>query len=599
MAQTTAEVAQYLAEAVPAVIGGHRCGVMVWDPVQRQLAMFGTSRPRIDGLEPAVLNEDDSPMLSAFVQTRAPQRVSMATADPFVREMLRARGLEETIVVPIVTEGDLVGAITASRSADEPLFVDERLLSSRLSGLADHAALAFAKVRLLEQEREAVRRLRREEAWNKHLAYHDALTGLPNGRSFAAQLDEAIDSAESDGGVAVLFCDLDRFKNVNDSLGHARGDELLCHAADRLRGSVEGAVIARLGGDEFAVLVQGADAAAMGERIAQHMIDVLSEAFTVAGQVLFVSASIGVAVHPSDGDDGATLLMSADAAMYSAKRTGRNAYRRYRAAMNAESKHLLALESDLHTAIERGGLVLYYQPQVDARNGEIKLVEALIRWEHPERGLLLPAQFLPLAEESGLIVAIDEWVLRAACAQARAWDDAGLERVPIAVNLSVRQLERPELPELVAAEIARAGLLPARLEIEVTEGAAMRDAAVVRRLRSRGVRIALDDFGTGYSLPGYLKQFTIDRVKIDRSFVAGLPGDRFDRAIVESMIRLSHDLGIEVTAEGVETDAQAGFLAARGCDLLQGYLFARPLPADELAARLGPSLRTGKVIPVR
>ena len=594
-AQTTADVAQHLAEAVPGVIGGHRCGVMVWDPVERQLATFGTSRNRDDGHPLAVISEGDSPTLSTFVHTLSPQRVSTTSADPFVREVLETRGLEESIVVPIVSEGELLGAITASRSADEPPFVDERLLSGRLSGLADHAALAFAKVRLLEQEREAVDSLRREEAWNKHLAYHDALTGLPNGRSFASELDDALGAAGADGSVAVLFCDLDRFKNVNDSLGHARGDELLCHAAERLARCVDGAVVARLGGDEFAVLVRHPDAAAVGERMARSVIDVLGSPFTVGGLPLFVSASIGIAVHPVDGRDRATLLMNADTAMYDAKRTGRNGYRRYQAAMNAESKQLLALESDLHAAVGNGELLLYFQPQVDARTHEIRSVEALVRWQHREKGLLLPGQFIPLAEESGLILAIDEWVLRAACDQGRAWDDAGIRQVPIAVNLSVRQIERPELPDLVADAIASAGLVPSRLEIEVAEGAAVRDTGVVRRLRADGFPIALDDFGTGYSLPGYLKQFPVDRIKIDRSFVAGLPGDRFDRAIVESTIRMAHDLGIQITAEGVDDDAQAAFLAAHGSDLLQGHLFAGPLPPAQLAARLGPR-RAGPLV---
>jgi diguanylate cyclase (GGDEF)-like protein len=609
-AQTTADVAQHLAEAVPGVIGGHRSGVMVWDPVSRQLVTLGLSRPMAEGSVMGAMTAADSPMISEFVETLTPQRVSLETADPYIRKVLLARGLVESIAVPVASEGTLLGAITAVRGAQDPPFVDERLLAARLTGLADHAALAFAKVRLLEQEREAVRNLRREEAWNRHLAYHDSLTGLPNGRSFAAQLEDALVScdAATGGCVAVLFCDLDRFKNVNDSLGHARGDELLCLAAERLRSNVNGAVIARLGGDEFAVLVRDDDAAAAGEHAAQRMIDALSEPFKLAGQDVFVSVSVGVAVHPSDGADAATLLMNADAAMYSAKRSGRNAYRRYAAAMNAESKHLLALEADLHAALQHGGLVLYFQPQVDARRGNIVSVEALIRWAHPELGLLVPAQFLPLAEESGLIVALDEWVVRAACAQARAWDDAGVRAVPIAVNLSARQLERAELPHLVATALSDAGVSPSRLEIEVTEGAAMREAAgVIRRVRSLGVSIALDDFGTGYSLPGYLKQFTVDRVKIDRSFISGLPGDRFDRAIVEGMIGMAHDLDLAVTAEGVETDEQAVFLASRGCDLLQGYLFARPLPAAEMAERLAPrdgtsvggvgGVRAGRVIP--
>jgi diguanylate cyclase (GGDEF)-like protein len=396
--------------------------------------------------------------------------------------------------------------------------------------------------------------------------------------------------------VAVLFCDLDRFKNVNDSLGHARGDELLCQAADRLRDSV-GARLARLGGDEFAVLVLDAeDVALAAESMARRVIEVLAEPFRVAGQMVFVSASIGVAVHPADGEDGSTLLMNADAAMYSAKASGRNAYRRYEAAMNSESRHFLALEADLHGALREGGLVLFFQPEVDAQRGDILRLEALVRWLHPERGLLQPAQFLPMAEESGLITGVDDWVIRAACSQIRVWDDAGFEPLPVAVNLSAAQVQRAELPEIIAGALAEHGVSAGRMEVELTEKSAMRNAAgVVRRLRELGLSIALDDFGTGYSLPGYLKQFVADRVKIDRSFVTGLPDDRFDRAIVEAMIRMAHDLDLEVTAEGVESREQAAFLASRGCDLLQGYLFARPMPADEIAVRLEHRARSAGV----
>jgi EAL domain-containing protein (putative c-di-GMP-specific phosphodiesterase class I) len=339
------------------------------------------------------------------------------------------------------------------------------------------------------------------------------------------------------------------------------------------------------------------DVVLTAECTARRMIEVLGEPFRVAGQMVFVSASIGVAVHPRDGVDGSTLLMNADAAMYSAKASGRNAYRRYEPAMNAESRHFLALEADLHEALQRGGLVLYFQPEVDARHGQILRLEALVRWLHPELGLLKPGQFLPMAGESGLITAVDDWVIRAACGQIRAWDEAGFEPLPVAVNLSAAQVQRVELPEIIAGVLAEHAVSPDRFEIELTENTAMRDAAgVVRRLRELGLSIALDDFGTGYSLPGYLKQFAADRVKIDRSFVTGLPDDRFDRAIVEAMIRMAHDLDLEVTAEGVESSEQAAFLASRGCDLLQGYLFARPMPADEIAVRLAPRARPAGVV---
>ena len=595
VAQTMSAVAQTLAAAVPAVIGGHRCAVMLWDDKTQQLATVGMSH-RPEGRAPARFGLD-SPAIRSFVQNMTFQRMTKGSDDPFIRQLMTERGLEEALCVPVGSDGAFLGVIITSRRADDPPFVDERALADRLVGLADHAALAFSKVRLLEQERRAVERLRREEAWNKHLAYHDALTGLPNARSFSAGLDETL-GGDDPGGVAVLFCDLDRFKNVNDSLGHARGDELLCQAADRLRSRLGKGMLARLGGDEFAVLVSGVDdAAAVGEDTARRLIDVLSEPFEVGGQVVFVTASIGMAVSPIDGDEGSVLLMNADAAMYAAKAAGRNAYRRYDPEMNAGSRQQLALEADLHDAIGNGGLVVYYQTEVDARSGEIRRLEALVRWMHPGRGLLAPPQFLPMAEETGLIAAVDEWVIRAVCAQAQAWDDAGLVALPIAVNVSVPLLERSDLPDLLAAVLAAHGLPASRLEIELTEHAAMREATDnVRRIRELGISVALDDFGTGYSLPGYLKRYVADRVKIDRSFVTGLPGDRYDRAVVEAMIRMAHDLGIAVTAEGVETAEQAEYLAAQGCDLLQGYLFARPARAEDLAARLPAR---GKVIPAR
>jgi diguanylate cyclase (GGDEF)-like protein len=469
--------------------------------------------------------------------------------------------------------------------------IDPRLLADRLAGLADQASLAFSKVRLLEQERDSVRRLELEEGRIKHLAYHDALTGLPNGRMFGETLDAALVSAAANGSsLAVLFCDLDRFKTVNDSFGHAQGDQLLRLAAARLSGCTrQGDLVARLGGDEFTVLLSDLkdddEAVAVGERI----LDGLRQPFVVDGQELFLSVSVGSAFYPEDGEDADALLKNADVAMYRAKAAGRNSQVRYMPAMNARARDLLALETDLHNALARGELQVHYQPVLDATR-RIVGVEALARWPHPELGWIPPSDFIPLAEESGLILALDEWVLNEACRQAKTWQDLGFPSLRVAVNLSAHQFSRPSLPDVVSSALAAAALAPELLELELTETAAMgqpdRVAVVLQELTKLGVHLAIDDYGTGYSICGHLKDFPISRLKIDRSFVAGLPLDRYDCAIVSSTISLAHSIGIEVTAEGVEDTAQADFLLALGCDLLQGYLFAKPMPADQLNRQL-------------
>jgi diguanylate cyclase (GGDEF)-like protein len=388
----------------------------------------------------------------------------------------------------------------------------------------------------------------------------------------------------------VLFCDLDRFKTVNDSFGHAQGDQLLRLAAARLSGCTrQGDLLARLGGDEFTVLLSDLkdddEAVAVGERI----LDGLRQPFVVDGQELFLSVSVGSAFYPEDGEDADALMKNADVAMYRAKAAGRNAQVRYMPAMNARARDLLALETDLHNALARGELQVHYQPVLDAAR-RIVGVEALARWPHPELGWIPPSDFIPLAEESGLILALDEWVLNEACRQAKTWQDLGFPSLRVAVNLSAHQFSRPSLPDVVRSALAAAALAPELLELELTETAAMgqpdRVAVVLQELTKLGVHLAIDDYGTGYSICGHLKDFPISRLKIDRSFVAGLPLDRYDCAIVSSTISLAHSIGIEVTAEGVEDTAQADFLLALGCDLLQGYLFAKPMPADQLNRQL-------------
>jgi diguanylate cyclase (GGDEF)-like protein len=603
-ATATDEVAQLLAEAVPTVVSAPRASVYLLAPGDhRRLCLRG--RAPLDDRSASellsVVTDLDTPELARLLAAKRPRHYTRATTDDFLRDALVRADLEELLVVPILTDGEVIGAITASRQTGSPPLPDRAVLEERIAGLADQAAMAFDKVRLLENERAAVRRLRDDEQRIKHLAYHDALTGLPNSRHFTEALDAALARARpSDDGqsghrltrrLALLFVDLDRFKTVNDSLGHTQGDQLLRVAAARLAGCVrDGDTLARLGGDEFTLLMDGIAGPEESTVVADRILAAFRDPFELDGHEVFLSASVGIAVYPEDGADSAALLRNADAAMYGAKVSGRNSQARYAPAMNARARHLLDLEADLHAAIGNGELVVYYQPQLDIAANRIVAVEALARWRHPRRGLVLPAEFISVAEESSLIAAIDESVLREACAQAMRWSHAGLPPVRVGVNLSPQQLQRDALVPMVASVLEETGLDPDRLELELTRTAALTDPErvgnVLRELRGLGLRLAVDDFGTGFSIWGQLKRFPVGRVKIDRSFVAGLPGDRHDAAIVAATIDVAHRVGMEVTAAGVENAAQAAFLTERGCDLLQGFLYAGPQPAEVVAEML-------------
>jgi diguanylate cyclase (GGDEF)-like protein len=594
-AGSTDEVAQRLADAVPAVIGANRASVLLWD-AEHQRLLF-RARSSHDGLESPSLarysiSVTDTPVLLKMLHTLEPQHIRRNTTDPYLRDHLEAVNAEEMLTVPIQSGGEMLGAIAALRGTALPSAVDRHALADRLKGLADQAALAFEKVRLLEQEREAVRRLRRNEQRIKHMAYRDALTDLPNRRHFSEVLQSCLTRAEADRRqLALLFCDLDRFKNVNDSLGHSKGDELLKAAAGRLRTCVRDSdSLARLGGDEFTLLIEsvtGPDEAAV---VAERVLAAFRDPFTLDGQELFLSASVGVALYPDDGRDAQTLLKNADTAMYSAKLAGRNNHVRYTPSMNAQARQLLELEADLHEAVRSRGFVVHYQPQVAPSTGEILAVEALVRWPHPRRGLVPPGEFIGLAEERGLIGAIDTCVLYDAAAQCKRWEDAGFPPVRVGVNLSPLQFKDGNLVDMVAGVLDDTGVTPGLIELELTETAALqgpgRVADILGQLRQLGVGLALDDFGTGYSSWTHLKQFPVGRLKIDRSFVSGLPGDRHDAAIVSATIEMAHLLGMAVTAEGVETEPQAEFLIDHGCDLLQGFLYARPKPAHEVTQAL-------------
>jgi diguanylate cyclase (GGDEF)-like protein/PAS domain S-box-containing protein len=433
-----------------------------------------------------------------------------------------------------------------------------------------------------------------------HLANHDGLTGLPNRNLLEDRLQQAIAHASrTDQVVALLFLDLDRFKNINDSLGHPVGDELIKSMGSRLVAAVrDGDTVARLGGDEFVIVLADLHKEEDAVAAATKILDAVQQPLTIDGHEFTVTGSIGISLYPKDGADSQSLLKNADSAMYRAKDAGRNIFRFYTQERNARTLDRLKLENSLRRALERNEFVLHYQPQLDLTSGKIIGMEALLRWQRPGRELVSPAEFIPLAEETGLIVPIGAWVLHTACAQNMAWQAAGLAPVRMAVNLSPRQFQHQDVVAMVWRALDESGLDAAWLELEITEGSVMEQpeesAAVLRALNALGVALAIDDFGTGYSSLNYLKRFPIDTLKIDQSFVRDITTDPDDAAIALAVIALVHSMRLAVIAEGVETPEQLEFLRERQCDRMQGYLFSRPVPPAE-AAQL---LRDGARLPM-
>ncbi len=497
------------------------------------------------------------------------------------------------LALPVVLEGRLAGLIVLGFPGGHAPAEDE---VSLLRDLADRLAVALATAA-------------RDQALYQS-AHYDALTQLPNRSLFLGELARELARAERQGTrLALLFIDLDGFSHVNDSLGHAAGDGLLVRAADRLRSCVRKAdLVGRLGGDEFTVVLPALRDAADAATVARHVIETLSQPYDIGHGEAFVSASIGIAVFPTDGMTAQELLQHADMAMYRAKAAGRGQHAFFEEAMNDEAQQRLVLDRELRQALEHGQLVLYYQPQLDLRTNRIVGAEALIRWQHPTRGLVAPGPFISFAEETGLIERIGEWVLNAACVQFVAWRKDGLPIDHVSVNVSPRQFRGRDFAQTVAQAVRQSGMNAAALRLEITESVLVDDSGVVEatleRLRELGTPLELDDFGTGYSSLAYLRRLPVETIKLDRTFIHDITASDNARAIVRAAIGMVHALKKEIVAEGVETAEQAALLRRWGCDAIQGYLLSKPVPAERFvelvrdAAAAHGAERPGTVVPL-
>jgi diguanylate cyclase (GGDEF)-like protein/PAS domain S-box-containing protein len=486
-------------------------------------------------------------------------------------ELLKELELRSYMCAPIIVRDKVIGAITFLAGETERRFDQEDLKLAQ--ELARRAALAIDNAKLY-QEAQA-------------LAFHDTLTGLPNRKLLSDRLIQTIKQAHRNTeGLGILFMDLDRFKNINDTLGHSIGDDLLKETALRLTKCIRDEdTVARIGGDEFVILLNNTHSARDAIKVARKVLKAMSPVFTIDGRKLHVTTSIGIALYPSDGEDAPALLKHADTALYRAKEAGRNNYQLYDKTMGIETSEKLRLENELRLALDNNELIMYYQPIVDLRTGLISQVETLMRWEHPTLGLIYPNEFIPIAEETGMIVNMSGLIFRQVGRQLVKWQKMGLGQFRAAINLSGRQFMQPNMVDRIDAYLKEVGLAPEFVELEITESLAMKDIGItiqkLTQLRNLGISISVDDFGTGYSSLNYLKKLPIHSVKIDRSFVQNCIDDSQDAAIIQAIISLAHSLDLKVCAEGVETQEQKDFLNELGCDLMQGYLISRPLSPND------------------
>jgi diguanylate cyclase (GGDEF)-like protein len=570
---TQTQVLDSLTDIVPTVIGCDHVWVWLWDPAGSCLRLTASSLP-IDDALPLTLTSDDVPAVLDLIDSPRPLFLEVATEDGPILEHMVASGTECGMVVPILARGDFLGVVSAGFT-DRIDSVHRRTIADRMQGLAGQAAAALDNARLLDRIRDQ--------------ALRDPLTGLPNRPLMEDRAEQALRIAERAGGhVGLLFIDLDRFKLVNDTLGHAAGDRLICVVADRIASCLRASdTLARLGGDEFVVLLPEIDDVTDATAAAARVVESLREPLDFDGRHLFVSCSVGIGVSPHHGTTYSDLLQHADAAMYEAKAQGRNTFE-ISAVRPRGQRSQLDLEADLHRAAERDELVVLYQPQIDFRTMRIVSVEALLRWDHHELGRLAPDAFLPMAEESGLIVELDRWVREQAAAQAVRWRDAG-SPLRVAVNVSTRDLRRRTLASEVASLLSSTDLAPSLFELEITDRVVMSEEAlptILSELHEVGVRLAIDDFGTGTSVLGRLQRCPVDVLKIDKGFVQTITADNPDAPVVAALMTLARRLGLEVVAEGVETAFQGGLLRRLGCHLAQGYFFSPPVDASSVTTLL-------------
>lgn len=490
------------------------------------------------------------------------------------------------IAFPIKSEGKAVGVIGLAFE-EEGVKVDQQELAL-LSNFSQLASIALDNAKLYTSAQREVDERKRTEEKIRYQALHDQLTDLPNRTLFYDRLTQAIAHCRRHNKyLAVMFMDLDSFKLINDTMGHDMGDRLLKAIGERLGGIIrESDTVARIGGDEFTILLPNLSYQVDSALVAEKIIKSFKEPFYLDNREFYVTASIGISVFPLDGEDVKTLVKHADIAMYQAKGQGRNTYCYFKPAMNEKSVLRVDLENSLRRGLVRDEFIVYYQPQIDVLTGHIVGVEALLRWNHPQRGIISPGDFITVAEETGIIVPIGEMVLRKACAQCRQWQDEGFSELSVAVNLSVRQFQQLNLLQGIAEILTETRLEPRHLKFEITESTALQDDAItittLNELRNMGISIAIDDFGTGYSSLSYLHKLPIDVLKIDKSFIRDFTGRRVDDDIIGTIINLAHNLKLKVIAEGVETHEQLQYLKAKQCDIVQGYLFHRPMPPEEL-----------------
>jgi diguanylate cyclase (GGDEF)-like protein len=574
-------VAVVVANALPRIVGCRAATVLLWDPDLGALEVAAVSDR--DPARRALLlatrvRADETPELVEMLTHHSPTVIRASEASPVLAALLKTAGTPTVVVVPLLAGDALLGVAAAAWDPDVGAEV-QRTALDRVGGVSEQAAAALQNARLLSTVR--------------HQALHDSLTGLPNRVMFAQRLDATLQTADDSRTTAVLFCDLDNFKRVNDDLGHGAGDELLRQVAERLRDAVGAVnVIARLGGDEFAVVVDDSEHGTAAATVARRMVDSLDVPFRIEGRELRITTSVGLAVHAGPDGNGGRLLAASDRAMYEAKKRGRN-----QVALATEAPRTApgpSLQAELRTGVARGELRLHFQPVVDISVAAAPVTvgaEALVRWQHPRLGLLAPAAFLPLAEDTGLVTDIDLWVVGAACEALAARPPTSALPLQVAVNLASATLVDPRLLPTVRSALSHNRLAPDRLVLEIIESRSLVDLpGVVERLmelRQLGVRISLDDFGTGFSTLAWLRTLPVDQIKIDRSFTMELPDARA-LALVKGVLALAHELGIEVIAEGVETVDQLDALRDAGCLLVQGYLLGRPGPAEPVTHRTDP-----------